>query len=422
LVIADFYLWGMKKPKKKKIIKPEEGISAHTLLNLLGESLLEDLARRLQSDKWVIKLETVTVFKLLLYSLLDSERMSLRTMETQYHSVPFRLLEKSVCGQTTRHSSIRDRLVKIDVRFFEELFNHTVKLTTKEYGSQALNGVYNIKRYDSTMVAVFSHLLEGMKVGNTSKKKNQVKLTTELVNDFEVRMRFFKDQDHLGEEVALKEMIQAQTHDPKSLIVFDKGLKSRKTLCEFNESKTQFVTRLNDNARYLFVRKHEEIPGGKADEELLFLQDSIVQLYGTGGKLVKEEFRMIEVQLKKGNKVGKKLFFLTNITFLSAQEIAEIYRRRWDIEVFFRFVKQEMNLTHFVCNDLNAIQVMIYCTLIAAMLILIYKKMNGIQSYKTAKTKFFKELQASVMLEVVDKPNGVERLRSVLREYINKGP
>ncbi|MFN0036493.1 MAG: hypothetical protein ACKVUS_15620 [Saprospiraceae bacterium] len=76
----------------------------------------------------------------------------------------------------------------------------------------------NIKRYDSTMIAVFSHLLEGMKVGNTSKKKNQVKLTTELLGDFEVRMRFFKDQDHLGEEAALKEMIQSQMHEAVSQV------------------------------------------------------------------------------------------------------------------------------------------------------------------------------------------------------------
>lgn len=407
---------------KEKIIMPSAGISAHSLLNLLDVNLLHDTAQLLRSDKWVIKLETVTVFKLVLYSLLDSERMSLRTMEAQFHSVPFRLLEKSVNGQTTRHSSIRDRLVKIDVRFFEHLFNHVADLVAKQYGDNALSGGYNIKRYDSTMIAVFSHLLEGMKVGNTSKKKNQVKLTTELVNDFEVRMRFFKDQDHLGEEVALKEMIQSQSHDSQSIIVFDKGLKSRKAFCEFNESKTRFVTRLNDNARYRFIREHGEVPPGKAGDELLFVQDSIVQLYGDGGKLFGEQFRMIEVQLQSGKKAGKKLFFLTNIEFLSAEEIAEIYRRRWDIEVFFRFVKQEMNLTHFVCNDLNAIQVMIYCTLITAMLILIYKKMNGIHSYKAAKTNFFKELQAAVMLEIVEKPNGVERLRTVLREYLNKGP
>jgi hypothetical protein len=77
-----------------------------------------------------------------------------------------------------------------------------------------------------------------------------------------------------------------------------------------------------------------------------------------------------------------------------------------------------MNLTHFVCNDLNAIQVMIYCTLIAAMLILIYKKMNNLNSYKIAKTKFFNELQATVLLKIVEKPDDSQQLQKILRDYI----
>lgn len=410
--MAIFIIFAMKKVK----IIETKSLTAAELLSLLGDSILQDLCRRFDADKWVIKLQTVTVFKLVLYSILDSERLSLRTMAEQYASVPFQLLEESIIGQETAHSSIRDRLINIEVRFFEHLYEHTRKLLSAHYGQKELSGQYNVKRYDSTMIGVFSHLLEGMKVGNTSKKKNQVKLTTELLGDFEVRMRFFKDQDHLGEEVALKEMIQSQSHDSRSLIVFDRGLKSRKTFCELKDLKTQFVTRLNERNRYKFLRQHAEVPSALCNG-LRFVQDSIVYLYGDGSKLVKEEFRLIEAVVEKN---GKKLFFLTNVLSLQATDIAEVYRKRWDIEVFFRFLKQEMNLTHFVCNDLNAIQVMIYCTLIAAMLILVYKKHNGIRSYKIAKTKFFKELQAGVTLDLIDTPKGVERLRKVLKVYIKK--
>ena len=403
--------------KKAKIIS-EQSVMAEDLLSLLGESLLKDLVKALNADKWVIKLETVTVFKLILYSLLDSERISLRMMSDQYASVPFQLLEESVVGQSTAHSSIRDRLITIDVRFFERLYEKARGLLSIHYGNKELSGGYNIKRYDSTMISVFSHMLEGMKVGNTSKKKNQVKLTTELAGDFEVRMRFFKDQDHLGEEIALKEVIQSQTHDSGSLIVFDRGLKSRQTFCELKSLKTQFVTRLNERNRHKLIRQHAEVPIGSVDG-LRFVQDSIVYLYGDGSKLVKEEFRLIEVVCEKN---GKKLFFLTNILFLDAQTIAEIYRKRWDIEVFFRFLKQEMNLTHFVCNDINAIQVMIYCILITAMLVLVYKKQNDIKSYKIAKIRFFKELQAAVTLELIESPQGLARLRLILRKHLKKDP
>lgn len=397
---------------KSKIIHPRV-VLASDLLSLLGDSMLKDLVRALQADKWVIKLHTVTVFKLILYSLLDSERISLRTMADQYTSIPFQTLEQSVIGQSTAHSSIRDRLIGIDVRFFKGIYDQTLSMLSTHYGNNELSGQYNIKRYDSTMIAVFSHMLQGMQVGNTSRKKNQVKLTTELINDFEIRMRFFKDQDHLGEETALKEMIQSQKHNADSLIVFDRGLKSRQTFCELKDLKTQFVTRLNENSRYKLIQPHAEVPSQLVNG-LQFVQDSIVYLYGDGRKLVQEEFRLIEAQTQN----GKKLFFLTNILFLDAQTIAEVYRRRWDIEVFFRFLKQEMNLTHFVCNDLNAIQVMIYCILIAAMLVLVYKKQNNIKSYKIAKTRFFKELQAAITLELIDTPLGIEQLRRILKAQI----
>jgi IS4 transposase len=76
----------------------------------------------------------------------------------------------------------------------------------------------------------------------------------------------------------------------------------------------------------------------------------------------------------------------------STKEIAEAYRKRWDIEVFFRFIKQELNMSHLVSLNKNGIQVMLYMTLIVSMLILMYKKANQI-GYKTAKRRFSMEVR-----------------------------
>ena len=68
------------------------------------------------------------------------------------------------------------------------------------------------------------------------------------------------------------------------------------------------------------------------------------------------------------------MFFVTNIIDLSAAEICEVYKMRWDIEVFFRFLKQEFNLKHLVSRNENGIKVMLYMTLITAMLLLFIKR------------------------------------------------
>lgn len=56
-------------------------------------------------------------------------------------------------------------------------------------------------------------------------------------------------------------------------------------------------------------------------------------------------FRLIRAKSKQG---GEPILFLTKIKHLNATEISEIYHRRWDIEVFFRFIKQELNFSRLV--------------------------------------------------------------------------
>lgn len=149
------------------------------------------------------------------------------------------------------------------------------------------------------------------------------------------------------------------------------------------------------------------------------LQDSAVYLYADGNTLVEQKLRLVQYRIE-----GRKFSFVTNIWDLPASVIARVYRARWDIEVLFRFMKQlgdgtsRMNLTHFVCNDRNAIEVMLYFTLIAAMLVLIYKKRNGIRSYKMAKIQFFKELVYCVVLEILESPEGIEHFKHNLKALI----
>jgi IS4 transposase len=190
------------------------------------------------------------------------------------------------------------------------------------------------------------------------------------------------------------------------------------------------VTRLTDNPRFVVIKQHSDV-SLLEDENLIFLQDSIVHLYGNANKIVAHPFRLIEMQRKSDKQI---IYLLTNVIleqpckdeqgddnlFLTTQQVAQVYKSRWDIEVLFKFLKQEMNLEHFVCNDLNAIKVMIYCTLIVAMLLLVYKKVNGIKSYKIAKIRFFNELQAAILLEILENADNIPLFKDILRKTLRK--
>ena len=397
--------------KKEKVIQPNS-ITALELVDLVPSSKLKALSLELQVDKHVSKLTGSVMFKLIFCSILDNERLSLRVMESTLDSQIFKLLGVDSPGSIA-HSAIQQRLIKIEAKFFKSIHTYLYKKLRKKYSVKQLEG-YHIKRYDSTMVATFSHLLKGMKVGNTSKNKTQAKFTTELEDDFLIRVRFHTDQPHLSEETALREAIQLGSHSLEDLVVFDRGLKSRKTFVSFDENNTNFVTRLTDNPKFETVSEHSSVIGLETDK-LVFVKDSVVRLFGDAGTLVNHEFRLIETVSKKTN---QKIFFLTNIKDEPAEFITKVYLHRWDIEVLFRFLKQEMNLTHFVCNDSNAIEVMIYMTLIASMLVLAYKNHNGIKSYKIAKIQFFKELLADSIVELLEMPDGKELVKKLLQKHV----
>jgi hypothetical protein len=82
-------------------------------------------------------------------------------------------------------------------------------------------------------------------------------------------------------------------------------------------------------------------------------------------------------------------------------QLADWYKQRWDIEVFFKFLKQHLNVKHLISRDENGMKIMIYMTLIVAILILAYKKLNRIKFYKMAKLEFELELDNELTKAIV---------------------
>ena len=180
-------------------------------------------------------------------------------------------------------------------------------------------------------------------------------------------------------------------------MVFDRGLKSRKAFQEFTHHGISFVTRLNATRSVKTLSQNPLSPGeGTATLELI--SDENVYLFYEQKRKLNEPFRVIKARSKS---TGELLFFLTNITELPASAITEIYKQRWDIEVFFKFLKQHLHFKHFFSYSENGIQVMMYMSMIAAILLLLYKKENKLRGYKIAKYAFVEELELEIIKEIV---------------------
>nr|WP_262489988.1 transposase [Flavobacterium oreochromis] len=110
--------------------------------------------------------------------------------------------------------------------------------------------------------------------------------------------------------------------------------------------------------------------------------------------------------MAKEKETEEVFYFLSNSKELSSKEIVDIYKQRWEIEVFFKFIKQNLNFSHLISRNTNGIRVVMYMTLITVILLTVYKKLNKLKGYKIPKLKFANELEVLIMKDIVLKCGG----------------
>jgi len=154
---------------------------------------------------------------------------------------------------------------------------------------------------------------------------------------------------------------------------------------------------LNKTNNYQLVSKYKVKPA-KTTDSVVVQEDILCKLMNRQKQWSNDSFRVVKAMIKKS---GEPIWFVTNNKELSAQEIAAIYKQRWEIEVFIKFLKQHLNLNHLVSRTENGLKVMMYMTMILAILIIVFKKKNKIASYKIAKLRFEIQLDNLLMREVI---------------------
>jgi IS4 transposase len=371
-------------------------MTPNDIINLIPDSLFEFLASETQVDRKVHKLKGKMMFQLLMYTLITTKKGSLRVMEQVFKSYAFKSCFSIGFDKNTKFNSIRDRIDTIKVVYFEQLFESCYDLYGKQLGEVEKPGLKTI-RFDSTMVALSSKLLSiGMKVGSKTNKK-QVKFTIGFDGLLPKSGKLFKEQNELSEDITLRDAIINGSVGKDDIVVFDRGLQKRKTFGEFSEKPWKFVTRLKTNSLFKVIK---ETPlTTVCSDTVEIAHDDIVHLYGEKHKELEIPFRLVR-GVKKSN--GEEIWFLTDILDdMSAVEISEIYKKRWAIEVFFKFLKQELNFDHLLVRTENGLKVTMYATLITAMLVLVYKSFNKLKGYKITKLRFALELEETIIEQIV---------------------
>ena len=147
---------------------------------------------------------------------------------------------------------------------------------------------------------------------------------------------------------------------PGAILVFDRGYTDYLWFTNLTQQAVYFVTRLKENADYGVLEKRE-VPQRRG-----VLRDEVIFFYKLAQAGQDAYFRRIEFYDEERDRV---LVFLTNHLELAAATVAAIYKERWQIELFFRALKQSLRVTTFVGTSANALKTQLWTALIAMLLV-----------------------------------------------------
>jgi IS4 transposase len=305
---------------------------------------LSEQVENLKQDYYTKKLTTEAYIKFLLFAQLH-EMGSLQGMSDALLDDN---LQEMLGFESLSASQLSRKNNTVDPSILSTLF---LDLVSKIQGYHYKKGKnMPLKIIDSSVLPLN---LTNYKWAKFRKTKAGVKLHLRLV---------FMDKDTLYPEKAVittakehdRNQLEILVDDKEAMYVFDRGYVDYDRFDHMTDEGYFFVSRLKKNA---VIR---ELGSFSLPQDSTVLSDRMVYI-GTTQNRADNIFRLVEVVDTKGN----LLRLITNRFDLSADEISEIYRSRWAIELFFKWLKQHVEIKHFYGMSETAIQNQIFLALIA---------------------------------------------------------
>jgi DDE family transposase/uncharacterized protein DUF4372 len=255
-------------------------------------------------------------------------------------------------------STLADANNNRDYRIYEEFTKSMMKRVRKEYQKTDLaidveNAVYAL---DASVVDLTLSLYPWAKF---RKAKGAIKLHTmiDLRGNIPVFLTITDGKTH-DVKIAPQVPIEAD-----GIYVMDRAYIDFSWLWSINQAGAFFVSRLKKSINWNRIISHkvDKSIGLRCDQEILLTSKRLKPLYP-------KRVRRISF---RDEKKGKTLVFLTNNFTLSAETIAELYKARWEIELFFKWIKQNLKVKTFFGTSPNAVKTQIWIAMIVYLVIAI---------------------------------------------------
>ena len=373
--------------------------TAIQLIKLLPLDKLNDIATDCKADYKAKKLPAMRMMCMMTCAFLETTRLSQRFIGREWANHSFAsLFGLSLQDGRVQHSSISHRLDTMPVPFFEDSYSLISDIGEKVTSSEdrARN---SLVRVDSSMVQdVLGKLKEGItggrKSGTGHADRKQLKYTVAFDGFKVISAKIFTKSNYASEDMAIPEVVLnaiASSRYHEEIYVFDRGVSSAVQLGEIDKASLKnndtFVGRLK-LSRKIVKEKPFDAEGEKSDGTIEILSDTTGSLCLKSGHADPHLYRFIRVRINKDRTPARtakgrrrvyddEILLITNNFKATALEICEYYRRRWDIEVFYKFLKQNLSMSHLISSSDNGLRIILYMMLIVATLVMIFEKLNS---------------------------------------------
>jgi len=318
---------------------------------LISRFHFEKLVEENKADKNVRTFSTWNLLQVMLYAQIAQKKslrdicMSLESNSNSWYHLGLESLSRN---------NLSNSLMKRSPVVFEKTFNmllaqlQETKNGTTDKRFKFKNPLYAI---DSTTISLCLSLYDwasfrstkaGIKIHTSYDIKNQIP-------DFMV-VTEAKQSDHRG--------MKSIPVSEGAIYVLDRGYLCLKTLANINENRAFFVTRTKTNTQYTIIEKNEITGDG-------IIEDCLISFSGVKSSDYDKPLRLIRFENSEDNKIYN---YITNNFKLAASTIANIYKARWDIELFFKWIKQNLKIKTFVGTSENAVLIQIWVAAIAYLL------------------------------------------------------
>ncbi len=377
------------------------------LLKLIPSDLVPKLSRKHNSDKYCKKFDSHHHLVSMLFAVIN-QCTSIREVITGLQVASPKLghlkLTNNICRSTFADANIRR-----PESFFGDIFH---QLYISHYGLPDSRKRFTAQPYeqrlyimDATTIKLFHDVLKGAGEPPASgKRKGGLKAHVMIKASEDVPCLVNLTAAAENDRIFMKHVSLCRG----SIITFDKGYTKFRQFDKWTKSGVTWVTRTLDQW-IVQTRKSRKLTVEQAEAGVL--SDEIVTLGASkkGNKTIQIKARIIRYMDKEKN---KEFSFVTNNTKFLASTIADIYKRRWQIELLFKRIKQRYPLRYFLGESANAIKIQVWCALIVDLLIKIVKD-------KVKRKWAYSNLSGMVRLHLMTYVNLLGFLENPEKELIN---